>query len=229
MHPLVAVFCRFICTLRRWKQILVMENERIQMVCGAAVCRESGLCRIRVSMVLVTLPCSICTWFLCPADTLIEVWFVKTNLYFLHAVCLFSGPIGSSGYPQAHIRGCLTAAGKAARSRGSKWLDFDGSRGTRPSVPRPHGWNPSSSYPERRQLAYPCAAQALANADLSCSIASRGPTTATVLAETSVRSPRRLSIFIIWKRLFWIKVSKNIIYLILKTDALDPTASGVFV
>ena len=43
---------------------------------------------------------------------------------------------------------------------------------------------------------------------------------ATFLAEISVNSPWKLVIFIIWKNLFWIKVSKKTFYLILKIEAL---------
>ena len=41
-----------------------------------------------------------------------------------------------------------------------------------------------------------------------------------LLAEISVKSPRKIFIFIIWKNVFWIKVSKKMVYLILKTEAL---------
>ena len=43
---------------------------------------------------------------------------------------------------------------------------------------------------------------------------------ASFLAELSVRSPRKLVIFIIYKNIFWIKVSKKYFNLILKKEAL---------
>ena len=45
---------------------------------------------------------------------------------------------------------------------------------------------------------------------------------ASFLAEISVRSPRTLFIFIIYKKLSWIKISKKTFYLFLKTEALAP-------
>ena len=43
---------------------------------------------------------------------------------------------------------------------------------------------------------------------------------ASFLAEISVSSPWKLFIFITYTKLFWIKVSKKMLYLILKTEAL---------
>ena len=43
---------------------------------------------------------------------------------------------------------------------------------------------------------------------------------ASFLAEISVGSPQKLYIFIIYKNIFWIKVSKKYFYLILKKEAL---------
>ena len=49
-------------------------------------------------------------------------------------------------------------------------------------------------------------------------------TSAFFVADTSVMSPRKLFMFIILKIVFWIKVSKKIVYLILKTEALRVTS-----
>ena len=48
---------------------------------------------------------------------------------------------------------------------------------------------------------------------------------ASFLAEISIRSPRKIFIFIIYKNVFWIKVSRKVCDLILKTEALVILAS----
>ena len=49
---------------------------------------------------------------------------------------------------------------------------------------------------------------------------------ASFLAELSVSSPRKIFIFIIKKYIFWIKVSKKIVYFILKKEALSHRRLG---
>ena len=44
---------------------------------------------------------------------------------------------------------------------------------------------------------------------------------ASLVAEISVSSPRKLFVFIILKTIFWIKVSRKIFYFILKKEALE--------
>ena len=53
-------------------------------------------------------------------------------------------------------------------------------------------------------------------------------TRASFLAELSVRSPRKILIFIIYKKIFRIKVSKKIFYLILKKEALPLACMSAF-
>ena len=53
-------------------------------------------------------------------------------------------------------------------------------------------------------------------------------TSASFLAEISVRSPRILFVFIIYENTFWIKVSKKTFYLLLKTAALVRASCSVW-
>ena len=52
---------------------------------------------------------------------------------------------------------------------------------------------------------------------------------AVFLAEILVCSPRKLYIYIIYKNIFWIKVSKKYVYLVLKKEALDAIGKHTFI